>query len=164
MNRVLSAVIECNRKLKRVIFGKEGGHSKTGKLGSDNLPFPQSMDAYLWAEEFLLQMKKTPDMANDHGTMLAWFANAIMRGWDTAHNEQAKHIEELREIYDSVVDAPFENNDAYEYMTTQGPRKAWDEEPDMSKEGWERIDWERFDLHEEIRWRRLKARPQSTES
>ena len=42
----------------------------------------------------------------------------------------------------------------FEYRTTQGGRKTWDGEPDLTKEGWENRGWERFDFHEEIRWRR----------
>lgn len=48
----------------------------------------------------------------------------------------------------------------YEYRTTTGPRKMWDQEPDLTKEGWEldvsqgREGWERFDNHEEMYWRR----------
>lgn len=45
----------------------------------------------------------------------------------------------------------------YEYRTTQGPRKAWDGEPDLTKEGWEQVDFERFSYHEEKRWRRPLA-------
>lgn len=51
----------------------------------------------------------------------------------------------------------------YEYRTTEGPRKAWDCEPDLSAEGWEqnteqgRGGWERFDHHEEMYWRRPRA-------
>jgi len=50
----------------------------------------------------------------------------------------------------------------YEYRTTEGPRKAWDGEPDLSIERWEEnVDlnegWERFDYTEERYWRRIKA-------
>lgn len=50
----------------------------------------------------------------------------------------------------------------YEYAETDGQRKAWDGEPDLTKEGWERNEtpaldhWERYDYHEVRRWRRLK--------
>lgn len=45
----------------------------------------------------------------------------------------------------------------YEYRTTDGPRKAWTGEPDLTPEGWTKIAWERFDYHEEILWARRKA-------
>lgn len=53
----------------------------------------------------------------------------------------------------------------YEYATTQGPRKKWDQIDELPEgDGWERnIDagrpgegWERFDYHEESYWRRLR--------
>ncbi len=49
-------------------------------IGHDGKPWPQTMDAKLWADEFCKR-----NSASDHGTMLGWFANAIMIGWDTAH-------------------------------------------------------------------------------
>lgn len=44
-------------------------------LGYDELPWPQTMDAKIWADEFCKR-----NSASDHGTMLGWFANAIMVG------------------------------------------------------------------------------------
>lgn len=45
----------------------------------------------------------------------------------------------------------------YEYQITDGQRKCWDGEPDLSKEGWEEWkEWERFNYHEERYWRRKK--------
>jgi hypothetical protein len=41
--------------------------------------WPHTMDAQVWAKEFC---KMFPEM--DEGTMIAWFANAIMAGYDTA--------------------------------------------------------------------------------
>lgn len=52
-------------------------------LGHDGKPWPQTMDAKIWADEFCKR-----NSASDHGTMLAWFANAIMIGYDTAHWRQ----------------------------------------------------------------------------
>lgn len=62
--------------------------------------------------------------------------------------------------------------DPYEYATTTGPRKAWNDadtppevEPsDPNQNAWfsdptrgrEGEGWERFDYHEESYWRRLK--------
>ena len=50
----------------------------------------------------------------------------------------------------------------FEYVTTDGPRKTFDESRPPSGEGWEkntaygRYGWERFDYHEEAYWRRPK--------
>lgn len=52
--------------------------------------------------------------------------------------------------------------DKYDYLTTDGPRKCWDGEPEMSSEGWEEYaDWERFKYHEERYWRKLKKNKES---
>lgn len=51
-----------------------------------------------------------------------------------------------------------EEDRRYECRTTDGPRKQWDGEPDLSREGWEEYQrWERFEYHEERYWRRLRA-------
>lgn len=60
---------------------------------------------------------------------------------------------------------------AYQYETTEGQRKCWDavDEPPEG-EGWERnVDagrdgWERFDYTEESYWRRLRDRPEPTDT
>ena len=45
------------------------------------------MDAMKWAEEFdRIFLNSRPDT----GTMLAWFANAIMTGFDTAMNREGE--------------------------------------------------------------------------
>src|SRR4030042_1613739 len=55
--------------------------------GHDGLPWPQTMDANAWATEFCKR-----NSASDHGTLLGWFANAIMIGHDTAiRKEQVKN-------------------------------------------------------------------------
>lgn len=52
--------------------------AETQTLGNDGLPWPQTWDAQLWADEFC---RRHPAM--DPGTALSWFANAIMCGYDT---------------------------------------------------------------------------------
>lgn len=59
---------------------------------------------------------------------------------------------------------------AYEYATTEGQRKAWDDADEPPEgEGWERnVDsgrdgWDRFECHEESYWRRLKPEDQRKE-
>lgn len=41
-------------------------------------------DALKWAEEFVRIAQENPAIATDEGTMLGWFANAIMTGYDHA--------------------------------------------------------------------------------
>jgi hypothetical protein len=44
--------------------------------------FTQSFDARDWAKAFVEHVRANPSIATDQGTMLGWFANAIMRGYD----------------------------------------------------------------------------------
>ena len=46
--------------------------------------WPNTMDAQTWVAAWMLQLKKTPDIFKDEGTMLAWFASALIVGYDTA--------------------------------------------------------------------------------
>jgi len=44
-------------------------------------------DAKIWAEEFVKLCKVQPSVATDEGTMIGWFANAIMAGYDKGRGE-----------------------------------------------------------------------------
>lgn len=52
--------------------------------------FPHTMDARVWAAEFI---KHHPDA--DEGDMIGWFANAIMAGYDTAQQRLGRENEQL---------------------------------------------------------------------
>ncbi len=41
-----------------------------------------TMDAVIWTQEWLKTIKIHPDIPTDEGTMIGWFANAIMAGYD----------------------------------------------------------------------------------
>lgn len=45
---------------------------------------PGSIDARDWAKEWLETIAKRPGIPTDEATMISWFANAIMAGYDTA--------------------------------------------------------------------------------
>ena len=44
--------------------------------------FTQSFDAAVWAKAFVEHVNRNPSIATDEGTMIGWFANALMRGYD----------------------------------------------------------------------------------
>jgi hypothetical protein len=50
-----------------------------------------TFDARIWAERFVRRVTDDPTIATDEGAMLAWFAGAIMTGYDHARrsNETA---------------------------------------------------------------------------
>jgi hypothetical protein len=46
--------------------------------------WPHTMDAQVWARKWMEITKDRPEITTDEGTMICWFANAIMAGYDTA--------------------------------------------------------------------------------
>jgi hypothetical protein len=46
-----------------------------------------TFDAEIWVEEWLKIIEKRPHISTDKGTMIGWFANAIMAGYDYAYRE-----------------------------------------------------------------------------
>ncbi len=44
--------------------------------------FTQSFDAMVWAKAFVAHVQQYPGIPTDVDTMLSWFANALMRGYD----------------------------------------------------------------------------------
>lgn len=50
-------------------------------------------DGQKWAKEFVKIVKEKPSIATDEGTMIGWFANAIMAGYDKAQQEKKKDFE-----------------------------------------------------------------------
>jgi len=61
-------------------------HANTKPEDRPDWPLP-SFDARDWAAAFC---KINPQM--DEGTMIAWFANALMRGYDQANHEMLEQI------------------------------------------------------------------------
>lgn len=47
----------------------------------------QTIDARVWSEEFNKVLVKLNEQPIDEGLLIAWFANAIMCGWDKAKKE-----------------------------------------------------------------------------
>jgi len=48
----------------------------------------ETQDATKWADEWLKTIKDHSDIPQDRGTMITWFANAIMVGYD--HGRRAE--------------------------------------------------------------------------
>lgn len=57
-------------------------------------------DAQIWAKRWLEIIAENPDIPTDEGTMIGWFANAIMAGYDQGRQQEQKRdvVEKLREI------------------------------------------------------------------
>jgi hypothetical protein len=52
--------------------------------------WPHTMDARVWAEKWMEHILANPAIATDEETMVGWFANAIMAGYDAAMMEAQK--------------------------------------------------------------------------
>lgn len=57
-------------------------------IGNDDLPFPETWDAQIWAKKFIEEIKDNPSMALDEELMIGWFANSIMKGYDKGYNKR----------------------------------------------------------------------------
>ena len=53
-------------------------------IGHDGKPWPQTMDGQVWATTWMQYVTKNPAIAQDKETMLGWFCNSIMAGYDAA--------------------------------------------------------------------------------
>ena len=54
-------------------------------------------DAQVWAREFVKIVRENPSIPTDEGTMISWFANAIMAGHDGAVRDDRTFIVEKLE-------------------------------------------------------------------
>jgi len=61
-----------------------------GAIGGDGLNWPQTMDADVWATEFIEHMEEFKIDPTDHDLMLGWFANCSMAGYDLATSRAEK--------------------------------------------------------------------------
>lgn len=71
--------VQAREKRQRALVG----------VATANTSFTNSFDARDWAKEFVATARRNPKLATDEGTMLGWFANAIMRGYDEAKRRPA---------------------------------------------------------------------------
>ena len=73
-----------------------------GEIMEDN-KLCGEFSAKVWAEEFVRSVKIKPEIATDEGTMLGWFANAIMAGYDKVNQEKAGSIEVGVEELETII-------------------------------------------------------------
>lgn len=67
--------------------------------GTDTRPLPHNVDARVWAREWLRTIEQNPQVPTDHDTMVTWFSNAIMAGYDDAMRKvQNDAIDDARRL------------------------------------------------------------------
>jgi hypothetical protein len=54
----------------------------------EQLALAGEFDARKWAATFVATVRQTPEVATDVDTMVAWFASAIMAGYDHARTQE----------------------------------------------------------------------------
>ncbi len=57
--------------------------------------WPNTMDAGKWAKAWMEHIAKNRQIPYDEGTMISWFANAIMAGFDEAGRRNDDHWTDL---------------------------------------------------------------------
>jgi hypothetical protein len=54
-------------------------------MDENDTEWHRNSDAKVWVGKWLETIKEHPDVPNDPGTMVGWFANAIMCGYDCGY-------------------------------------------------------------------------------
>jgi len=52
----------------------------------DHKDLTETIDAILWADEWLKTIAEHPEIPQDRETMITWFSNALMVGYDKGRN------------------------------------------------------------------------------
>lgn len=65
---------------------------------ADETALPGTFNAEVWARIFVSMVKEKPQIATDEATMLGWFANALMRGYDEHYWRSRKYRRMMRRI------------------------------------------------------------------
>lgn len=67
-----------------------------GAESVEHLALAGEFDAQKWAAQFVKTHSEIPEIASDEETMLAWFASAIMAGYDRGRADRAENQEASR--------------------------------------------------------------------
>ncbi len=70
-----------------------------------------TFDARIWVQEWLKTIKEHPDIPTDEGTMLGWFANAIMAGYDYAYRQMKTELSETEALVETPYSEEKKNSD-----------------------------------------------------
>lgn len=58
----------------------------------------ETFDAQKWAASFLQTLREHPEITIDHDFMVAWFANALMKGYDEHRFRSKEYKRSIRRI------------------------------------------------------------------
>jgi hypothetical protein len=82
-------------------------------------------DASKWAKEFVRTVKENPAIATDESTMIGWFANAIMAGYDKDKQERESAAREAVVEYDKEIGAKQMAHTMTSYRRKEGIGSDW---------------------------------------
>lgn len=70
---------------------------------NDDTAWTQDANAQVWVDKWFETIKEHPDIPTDPGTMIGWFANAIMCGYDHGYRAAKKVAkEQLLKVIDDI--------------------------------------------------------------
>lgn len=77
------------------MFGVFLASKKSEKITPTDTPMSDviltgEFNAEIWTDVWLKTIERSPSIPTDKGTMIGWFANAIMAGYDHAYQEMAE--------------------------------------------------------------------------
>jgi len=64
--------------------------AKKGKIKEKKVDLTSTDNAHIWADEWLKAIKKNPTIPYSRDTMIGWFANSIMVGYDLGMKQKCK--------------------------------------------------------------------------
>lgn len=98
-------LVEENKRSSWIGFLVGSPRSEGWEIVEEKKEFDiQNIDAKLWAEEFVKTVKAHPNIPTDKGTMIGWFANAIMAGYD--HEKPKEELKEKQTLSDMIMKNP----------------------------------------------------------
>lgn len=110
-DKVKAILFARQDKKERLVFQDAyGSHPIEATAQDENIgaKLHSTMDARVWTEEFFNTIRKNGwlvDKSLDEGLMIGWFANAIMCGWDIAHQRMSEEITLLERDAKTFIEA-----------------------------------------------------------
>ena len=99
-------------------------------LGDDGRTIPQTIDARAWAKDWLNTIADHPGIPTDEGTMVTWFANAIMAGYDEAQRRHRAKVDALAEQCRHSADIDDAMTKVAEWLEAESPNDPSSATPD----------------------------------
>src|SRR6266540_4892941 len=97
------------------------GVGSSAWLGDGGKRVPFTMDARIWASDWMKTIQEHPGIPTDEGTMVTWFANAIMAGYDEAQRRHRAKVDALAEQCRHSANIDDAMTKVAEWLETESP-------------------------------------------